>query len=594
MRAFRYGVAASALACVCLSAQIARADEPKAVVQGVTDLRLRSAIVAAIGLTDHAPGSRFEARRRARAAAEQAILVLRSEGYYQNEVEADVGEGDTPQAVVRVTLGPRFVFAEPAVTWAGEPPVAAARIAGESSVGLTIGAPGRAADVLAAEGRVLAAVQKRGYADAAPEPREVIVDHAALNVSPSFRIDARARVLMDGVDLRTDGRTQPGWVRYLAPWREGSIYDPERVGELERRLLDTGVYDSVTVSLAPASNPQGLRPVLVSLADRPKATIELGASYSTAEGPGLDGRYTRYNRLGRADTWRVQGQYALIQKRLEAELSLPHWRRPAQTLRLGASIYQDDTDAYEETGALVRADLVRRLRRVDYQTIGLTLGISRDEERIETGGVLRTRQRRLFTAAGLAAFSVDRSNDPLNPERGWRFEARAEPIAHAGDTGLVYLRAMAQGSVYLSFDQDSNTVAAAQLKVGAIAGGRIPDVPGSRRYYAGGGGSVRGFSYQGVGPRFADNTPQGGLSLIEGSLEGRQKVFDKWTAVAFIDAGVLGERAALDFTDPAVGVGVGVRYDLGFAPIRADIAVPVNKRTGDAAFQVYLSIGQSF
>jgi translocation and assembly module TamA len=41
-------------------------------------------------------------------------------------------------------------------------------------------------------------------------------------------------------------------------------------------------------------------------------------------------------------------------------------------------------------------------------------------------------------------------------------------------------------------------------------------------------------------------------------------------------------------------VGVGVRYDLGFGPIRADIAMPVSRRSGDPAFQVYISIGQAF
>ena len=594
VRALFYGAAACVLACVCLSAQTAQADEAKAVVEGVKDSRLRAAITAAIGGTEKTAGSRFEARRRARSAAEEAIAVLRSEGYYQYSVEPDITEGDAPQAVVRIIPGPRFTFAEPVLTWAGPPPVPTARIAGESSLGLTIGAPGRAADVLAAEGRILAAIQKRGYADAEPAPREVIVDHANLSVAPTFKVDAKARVIMDGIDLRTDGRTSRRWVSGLAPWKGGMIYDPEDVGERERRLLDTGAYDSVTVSLAPEPNGQGLRPVVVSLTDRPRATVELGASYSTTEGPGVDGRYTRYNRLGLADTWRIQGQYALIQKRLETELSLPHWGRPAQTLRLGASIYKDDTDAYEETGAQVRADIVRRIGKVDFRTLGVTFGVSRDNERIEINRVLSTRRRRLVTLAGLASMSVDRSNDPLNPVRGWRFEARLEPIAHTGDDRLIYLRTMTQGSVYVPFDEHAHTVAAARLKLGAIVGGRIPEVPGSGRFFAGGGGSVRGYSYQGVGSRYADNTPQGGLSLIETSFELRQRVFDRWTAVAFVDAGILGERAAFDFTDPAVGVGVGVRYDLGFAPIRADIAIPVSKQPGDAAFQIYLSIGQSF
>jgi translocation and assembly module TamA len=155
-----------------IGAGIALADEPKAVVEGVENARLRSAIQEAIGGTENPPGSRFEARRRARAAAEQAIEVLRSEGYYQYSVEPDVSDEGAPQPVVRITTGPRFVFGKPAVEWNGERPVPEARIAGESSVGLVLGSPGRAADVLTAEGRILAAIQSRGYADAVAAPRE--------------------------------------------------------------------------------------------------------------------------------------------------------------------------------------------------------------------------------------------------------------------------------------------------------------------------------------------------------------------------------------------------------------------------------------
>jgi translocation and assembly module TamA len=44
----------------------------------------------------------------------------------------------------------------------------------------------------------------------------------------------------------------------------------------------------------------------------------------------------------------------------------------------------------------------------------------------------------------------------------------------------------------------------------------------------------------------------------------------------------------------SVGVGAGVRYDLGFGPLRLDIATPLNRREGDGPVQVYISIGQAF
>ncbi|MBL8552990.1 MAG: outer membrane protein assembly factor [Phenylobacterium sp.] len=585
-------VAASAV--ICAPAAAARA-EPKAQLQGEVDADLRATIQTVIGDTDRPIENRFEARRRAQTAAEDAIAVLRAEGYYANVVEPDVTEGEPPHPVVKVTPGPRFSVANAAIAWQGTPPGERVQTAARAAMGLDhIGAPGRAVDIIAAEGRLLAVVQKRGYADAVAEPREVIVDHADRTVRPTFRIAAGPLVRLDGLDLSSAGRTNPAWLRKLAPWAAGDAYDPDDVGELERRLLDTGVYDSVTVALAPAekTTAEGLRPVVVSLAERKPRTIEAGASYSTSEGPGVNARWTHYNRLRRADTLSLFGQVSDRDTRAEVEVSLPHWRRPQQTLKTGASIYRVETDAYDEDGVGVSADVTRRYRRTSYVTLGASLDATMSTE--ITAGTLSSVGRDLVTAAVLGDVLLDRSNDPLNPTAGWRLSARLEPTLIVGDTNLPYLRAVTQGTYYLALDKQAATVVAGRLRFGRIVNGSVDQIPASQRFYAGGGGSVRGFPYQGVGERLADNTPRGGVFLFESSLEVRRELTQRWGVALFVDAGTVGSSNAVDFADTAVGAGVGVRYNLGFAPIRIDVATPVARRRGEAPFQVYLSIGQSF
>jgi translocation and assembly module TamA len=453
---------------------------------------------------------------------------------------------------------------------------------------------------VAAEGRAVAAIQKRGYADARAEPREVIVDHADHSVRPTFRLAAGDLVRLDGVRLITEGRTDPRWVSRLAPWAAGEPYDPEDVAELERRLLDAGVYESVTVALAPRAqtDEEGRRPVIVSLAERKPRTIELGGSYATEEGLGAEARWTRYNFLGRADTLSLLARASNLDSRLEATLALPHWRHPQQTLTAAAAAYRVRTDAYDETGVGVRTDVTRRFGRTSFLTQGsfLTYGASLDFSRTEE---LRPQEltplgRDLVTAALLGAFAVDRSDDPLDPRRGWRATARAEPTFIVGDDSIAFLRLQTQGSGYLPLDGQARSVLAARVRVGTMLNGQIPAVPASRRFYAGGGGSVRGFGYQAVGPRLADNTPQGGLSLLETSLEARHRITEKWEVAAFVDAGTVGSDQIPDFNDLAVGAGVGIRYHLGFGPIRVDVAVPVTDRRGASPFQIYVSLGQSF
>jgi translocation and assembly module TamA len=586
-----FAVAASAVICSPAAAEHA---DPRAVIEGELDAELRASMERVIGETDRPIENRFEARRRARAAAEDAIAVLRSEGYFAYVVEPDVSEADPPRPLVRITPGKRFVLGEAAIAWQGEQPDAETASAARGAVALTPGAPGRAGDVVAAEGRIVATLQDRGYADAVSQPRDVIVDHADYTVRPTYKIVAGRLVRLDGLDITQGGRTSPAWLRRLAPWTSGERYDPKDVAELERRLLDTGVYDSVTVALAPTekATPAGLRPVVVSLSERARRSIEGGASYDTADGLGVNVRWTHYNRLRRADTLALFGQLSTRDSRAGAEVSLPHWRRPQQTLKTTAAAYRVRTDAYDETGVGVEADITRRYGRTSYVTVGASLDLSQTEEL--KAGTLTTLGRDLVTIGTLADLLLDRSNDPLNPTSGWRLSARLEPTLIVGDTNLPYLRAVAQGIYYQPLDKQAKTVLAGRLRLGRILNGTVDQIPASQRFYAGGGGSVRGFPYQAVGPRIDEDTPRGGVFLFESAFEVRRDLTPKWGFAAFVDAGAVGSSGAVDFMDLAVGAGFGVRYNLGFAPIRVDIATPVVKRRGEAPFQIYVSIGQSF
>ncbi|MBO9708112.1 MAG: outer membrane protein assembly factor [Caulobacter sp.] len=590
---FALGVTVAALVAV----GHANAEEPAATITGVDDRSLREAIQRAMTPTKTAPRSRSEARHRAREAGDDAVAVLRAEGYYAYVVEPDVSEDNPPRALLKITPGPIFVIADPRLTWDGAEPDEGVVKQAEGAIKLTPGAPGRAVDVLAAEGRVVAQVQKLGYADAVAEPREVIVDHADHTVRPTFRISAGDLIHVDGLEVVTQGRSNPEWVRHLAPWKSGDVYEPDDIAELERRLRDTGVYDTVSVSLAPKDKvlSNGLRPIIVTLADRPARTLELGAGYSTSEGTGVDARWIRYNVFHRADTTTLTARLAKLDSRLEAELALPHWRRSQQTLKLNGAVFRNDTDAYRETGAHIGADLTRRLRPTIYRTYGLSLDLSQIDSPTTVNGATVTDRQNLATFTGLAAFAWDRSDNVLDPTRGWRVEVRGEPTAITGDSTMAFLKAQVQGSAYLPFDKGGRTVLATRLKAGQILGGTMPETPASKRFYSGGGGSVRGYAYQAIGPRIDNTTtPQGGLSLLESSVELRHKFTERWGAVAFVDAGAVGVNQWPKGDDFGVGVGVGVRYDLGFGPIRADIAMPLSRRDGDPAFQIYLSIGQSF
>ena len=99
-----------------LAAGVAHADVAKAIVRGEMPQALREAIVIAVGESERPPASRLEARRRAQDAGEDAIAVLRSQGYYAYVVQPDVTDATPAQPVIDVFPGPQFVIAIPKVT----------------------------------------------------------------------------------------------------------------------------------------------------------------------------------------------------------------------------------------------------------------------------------------------------------------------------------------------------------------------------------------------------------------------------------------------------------------------------------------------
>ena len=443
--------------------------------------------------------------------------------------------------------------------------------------------------MIAAESRAVTALQARGYADAKAQPRDVVVDHADRTMRPTFRIAAGALVRMDGMILDDKGgRTRASFLRKLAPWKPREVYKPDDVAELERRLLDTGVYDSVTVALAPQPDADGLRPVQVSVADRVKHALVLGLGYSTTEGVLVDSSFSTFNVLHRADTLTLLAKVQTIDSRVGLSESLPDFLNPGQTLKVGPDIYRDVTNAYTVTGAEVSADLTQRYGKYSFFTKGLSAGPSEVDD--ELG------RRDFISVRPLLAVSFDHTDNTLDPHRGYKLDARAEPTGIFGQEELFFFKLQGQASGYLPLDPQGDDVLAARLHAGSIIGGEIPEVPAPDRFFAGGGGSVRGYGYQNVGPHYADNTPQGGLSLIETSFEYRRHISGPLGAVLFLDSGTVGTEATPTFTHIANAVGVGVRYDLGFAPIRIDVATPINKLSGasQSPIQLYLSIGQAF
>jgi translocation and assembly module TamA len=105
---------------------------------------------------------------------------------------------------------------------------------------------------------------------------------------------------------------------------------------------------------------------------------------------------------------------------------------------------------------------------------------------------------------------------------------------------------------------------------------------------------VRGYAYKSIGVTGPGGQLVGGRYLVDGSLEARWRINDSFGAVAFLDGGAVGDASLPSAQDIRFGAGVGIRYYTGFGPLRADIAIPLDRRPGDPSYGLYLGLGQAF
>jgi translocation and assembly module TamA len=162
--------------------------------------------------------------------------------------------------------------------------------------------------------------------------------------------------------------------------------------------------------------------------------------------------------------------------------------------------------------------------------------------------------------------------------------------------GTTFVKNRLTATRYFRLRNDPRLVVALRGSAGAIVGADIDEIPADERFYAGGGGSIRGVPFQLAGPLDDNNEPTGGRSILEGGGEIRYQVLGNVEGVLFLDGGSAFEDEIPEFGSAwQFGTGAGIRYLTPVGPIRVDVGVPVDRRDDiDDAWQLYISIGQAF
>lgn len=583
-----------------------------------------------------APVSPFGLIARARSDVDRLTTALESFGYYQcaiaikidgmpvnnpalGDALAALSKGTEARVAVSFTLGPLYHLGT--IDIDGDLPDGV-----RGTLGLATGNPAVASAVLAGGARLQTALQEQGYAFAKVDPPVAYEAADAPVLNLRFHVVVGSKANIGAIRIEGLKRVHESLLRARLLLHTGDHYSPSSIERARSDLLALGVFSQVSLQIGTALDDTGGVPVTFKVRERPRHAITLGAAYSSDLGGSATVTWTDRNVFGNAEQLSVKASANDLGGSDTTGLGyntgvtylMPDFGRRDQSLQFSVGALKQSLQAYDQTARTTGVTLIRKISSYWSASAG---GTTTDEQVVQN---LTTYNYTLLAMPLNLSVDSTRLASPLDdPRRGIRASLTVTPTLALGHPNATFIISQLKVAGYFDLNHvlptdPGRTVLAASALAGLAQGAGETSLPPDQRFYAGGSGTIRGYAYQSVGPKFPqgpdEGLPIGGTSIQAASLELRQRFGTNFGAAVFMDAGRVSAnlRAVPGEIQPGVpglpakpeglriGAGVGMRYYTAIGPIRFDVAVPVNASAADrqvpgyGSFQIYIGLGQAF
>ena len=438
------------------------------------------------------------------------------------------------------------------------------------------------------------------------------VDRDKRTAEFTLLVDPGRRVYVRRINISGNTRTRDEVVRREFRQFEGAWYDAERIRLSRQRVNRLGYFKSAEIGTQPVPDAPDQVDVNMTVEERPTGAFLIGAGISSTEKLILTGSISQQNFLGTG-------------KSLDLSVN---------TSRVFRTISLSQTDPYFTPDGISRSfDLYTRLfdasrlalgnYRIRTTGAGVRFGIPYTEfDRISFGIIAENTELDLAAGAptrfvnyvnsfgrsstgliGTVGWSRDTRDNALAPTRGRLQNASFEATLPVAD--LRYWRASYAQQWFIPVSRDYTLALNGDVGFGRGFAGR--DYPLFKNFYAGGIGTVRGYSPFSLGPRDTDGRPTGGNIRVVGSAEFifpfpgtgndrslRSFVFfdagNVFTTSAFVD----GRSSGFSIGDLRYSTGFGLNWLSPFGPLKLSLGFPLRSQPGDRTQRIQFQIGTGF
>ncbi len=434
---------------------------------------------------------------------------------------------------------------------------------------------------------------QKGYPDVEVESRlkheEMNEDYVAVDLS--LRIDTGPKVYLADIVFEGAEKTRESVLKRRARIQPGQVLNRVELQDVRYRLARLGVFESVDLDYEEVAPDRRIAIFKLKEGKEIEAAVLIGyGSYEMLRG-GLE--LVQHNVFGRAHRSRLQAVQSMKASSVEYRYTMP------ELMGRDINVFTNISALRRKEIDFVRKEYGASLGLLSYSTlINSDVSVRYIYQLLDSGRFEAAEQYGMDRAqVGAFQFDVshDSRNNPISPREGYKLSKSIEIAAPAFLGNSNYQKLDLTGSWHKGIGR--GVYFNAGLKHGLIisSGSSQNNLPFSKRFFPGGGNSVRGYQHGEASPRDEENNFIGAETYSLLNVELEQMITPSWSLVLFTDGLAMSKRFRnYPYDETLYSIGGGVRYNTFMGPLRVEYGYNPKRRPGDPAGTLHISLGTPF
>jgi translocation and assembly module TamA len=497
--------------------------------------------------------------------------ALRPFGFYEPTVQSSVEHlpnGKDWRVTLKIDHGPAVILEEAKVQVTGpgaEDPMFTSLIA-DSDINVGARLSHAAYDKL--RGDLQRAALGSGFLDARFARHELKVDPPSHRAWAYLTLETGPRYRFGPTEIEQNAIDQKLVRKYLR-YHEGDYFEAVKLLTTQFALDDTQYFS--TVEITPGQRDPETLTVPVSIRAEPskrnKYTVGIGYGTDTRVRGTIAWDNRRLNRKGHRS--RVELLGSNTKQAFELHYIVPVGDPALEHVGLDWTVSREEKADLDLTSTEVTPNLTQIIGKWQ-RVLFVTFERSRSETPTEDSA-----DNYIMPGISFARLPASfRGESSLVLGNGLYAELTGSHSALGSDADFLQLNVQDERV----FDLSVNWHLILRAEVGLSAVADFSELPGSRRFFAGGDRSVRGFGLNELSPTDADGNRTGGRHLLVGSIEIERDLPRSFGVAVFFDTG----NAVNKLGDPLeYSAGIGFRWRIPVVTLGIDIAQALSQRDLD-------------